>query len=228
MRAKPKPDGSILQSNRLYHIATIARRTFSELPDLPGQDRHSAWICLAFSAFTIECWMNELPHRAGKDATAPIPLMLEILGIAESKRLSVSDRYRMATTALTGEKADTGREPYESMKLLFDIRDEIAHKKVEFFVITQEVDGTVTTPLPTRIDDRAAAKGILVTRDASRNFDTLLDRLSNLTACDWAIDTVIQVIQELVAKLPADCDMQKREKENTEFLETYKRRARSV
>ena len=103
-------------------------------------------IAIAFAASAVEAFINELALRASvslkteKPYQPALSVLAEVLEDAESCRMSVQGKYRLAKQLLTGKPLETDKSPYQDFNMLFQLRNALLHMKPGATLDDQEAE----------------------------------------------------------------------------------------
>lgn len=181
----------------LHHVAVEAYQRLTHVDDLtPG--RSDALVAVAFAAFSLEAFVNELAQVAKNRAQwwpllpsdlkrAAVPTFLRrlaaILKDAEEAHTSPRFKYALIAFLCDVEQLEKGKQLYEKLELLFSVRDEVAHLKMPR--IGQEHG----------ILDRLRKDGLCNENDPAEQ--TWLDQIATKALARWACNTAADVTDAL-------------------------------
>lgn len=149
--------------------------------------------CAALEGYINEtsALLNEMPDMT--EGKPKAKAFADILSEAEANRASIRLKYLLALPILTGETFDKGANPYQDFDLLFAIRDEIMHYKLE--KVTNE---------PHRIVKRMRTKGL--TKETPGSPSTWLVKIATAEAARWACNTAAIMINSVQRALFANAE----------------------
>ena len=156
----------------------------------PDERSSTALSVMLFAAVTIEAFLNDLAYVAAGYSDPAASALADVLDEIEANHGSVHLRLLMTGAAL-GKPFDKGREPYQSFRLLFRLRNEVVHLKPKVFHLLEE-DGVEPKDLVHELRRRGLVD--------EGHF--LLDLITTKALCCWAVDTARRVVEHVVGLLP--------------------------
>lgn len=127
-----RPGIQFIDSGNIFMVAVSAAKKITA-PDREGGESE-AWISIAFSVIALESFMNETLDfcdryvRAGEKRPI-VSLFVQVMSVLESRKASLEDKYSVAHSLLVGKPADFSSQPYQDMRLLIALRNELVHFK---------------------------------------------------------------------------------------------------
>lgn len=113
------------------HIFHVARRAH----DRSISDDSEAMPAIVLSTVALECFINEITHRIpngyGREPIEIFSKAADWLEFIGSKRLSTLEKIEALHLAFKGSKIDRGAQPYQDLSLLYQLRNELVHRKPE-------------------------------------------------------------------------------------------------
>lgn len=159
---------------------------------------------LVFASFGLEAFVNEYGELAADPfyhdprVTPPIKNVAEAYAEAESSRAQLGMKVQAIALALTGRTLPRGAPPYQGFALLLDIRNALAHFKLDLRRTPVEVEGAGKPP---PLVERLRATGILATdKNATDVSWTIL--LGTPAAAKWAYNTATEMARTLIEMVP--------------------------
>jgi hypothetical protein len=152
-----------------------------------------AWISIAFSMIALESFMNETLDYCGIYARFGekypiVSLFVQVMSVLESRKASLEDKYSVAHSLLVGKPADFASQPYQDMRLLIALRNELVHFKP-------------TAPLsrsedyhPVRETLRAKLRAKNVLAEKPENAESWIFHVGTRATAEWACKTAASVI----------------------------------
>lgn len=115
------------------HIFLVARRAYES----SIADSSEAMPSIILSTVALECFVNETIERLSKEHIREpdknLALVASWLEFVESKKGSTLEKLAAFHLAFTGQKADRGQQPYQDLSLLYQLRNDLVHRKPEPF-----------------------------------------------------------------------------------------------
>ncbi|MFN7985508.1 MAG: hypothetical protein U0Q11_27015 [Vicinamibacterales bacterium] len=113
------------------HIVVLARRCLERI----GTNDSESQIVVILAAAAVEAFLNDLEVYADLankgTASAVTADLLRALRLAEQERATTLLKVNMVYLAMTGHYPDPGSQPYQDIKLLFQLRNLVVHAKPE-------------------------------------------------------------------------------------------------
>lgn len=120
----------------LFHsgnIFTVARRAHER----SRSDDSEAMPAIVLSTVALECFVNETIYRVsngyGREPIEVYSKAANWLELIESKRSGTLEKIEAIYLAFQGTKIDRGAQPYQDLSLLYQLRNELVHRKPEDF-----------------------------------------------------------------------------------------------
>lgn len=190
------------------HLLGTARRAHERLDDgrpaLQPGNHDDGLTAIFFSAAFLEAFLNELIAKAqgvgaipGRDHST-VARFATIITEAENERATVRLRYQLARTLLSGEAYDKSTPPYEDFKLLFQIRDTIAHPPPMTFRFDKGVLHMSTDKLDVRLQQKKLAPKYM-----PRVKPIPGSAFTSRAVARWAINSAIAMAHSVLEALPA-------------------------
>ena len=115
------------------HIFLIARRAHERSKN----DDSEAMPAIVLSTVALECFVNETIHRVsngyGREPVEVYSKATDWLDFIESKRSSTLEKIEALHLAFKSTKINRGAQPYQNLMLLYQLRNELVHRKPEGF-----------------------------------------------------------------------------------------------
>ena len=149
---------------------------------------------------------------------AAAPKILDCLKATD--RASTLERYDLILKTLTGRDVDNSRDPKQALKIVYSVRDAIAHMKSQETEIVRELREEDRTPgnfhVGTWVENYPQPKfmralesrGLLNPGAGPRGQWSL--RISSQPFANWICETVEQAARDLAAQFPPDSMMRER------------------
>ena len=186
--------GSLSSMSELHYgsasvLLGMARRLYGKVAD---KDDHITVLENSVSSILLSCaateaFINEtsslMAEKPGITAGFPkAKAFAEILSEAEAARTSIRLKYQLALVTLIGRTFDKGSQPYQDFDLLFKIRDELMHYKLEK---TSETPHRLVQAMRARKLGREDSKG------------TWMQQVATPKAAWWACNTAVEMINTI-------------------------------
>lgn len=164
--------------------------------------KREALVSVVFAAVSLEAFLNELVELAEDFASYEDPQPItcafaELMSSLDTLHSSIELRFQMAHWLLTGGSYNTGSQPYQDFKLLFQIRNDLVHFKPD--PLTE--DGQ-TKPIPTTLE-RLRARNVLNDSIAPEHNRSWMHVVGTKAVAEWACNAASLVAADFVSKLPA-------------------------
>lgn len=114
------------------HIFLVARRAYER----SIVDSSEAMPSIILSTVALECFVNETIERLSKNIFHESEQIIQTanwLEFVEAKKGSTLDKFETFHLALTGTKIKRGESPYKDLSLLYQLRNNLVHRKPEPF-----------------------------------------------------------------------------------------------
>ncbi len=115
------------------HLLTLARKAYER----SLSQSSDAMTSIMLSAVSFECHLNELAERLSIDIfTEPsdtLSRLRDTLGLLAESRASVTTRFDAVHLALCGRQIDRGASLFQDLKLLYQLRNALVHRRPEKF-----------------------------------------------------------------------------------------------
>ena len=116
---------------------TLAKKAYQRSLKDPGE----AWVTIILSASCIESFLNDamelLDFLSTMEVEVAVPertkAFASMLKSLESQNAPTQFKVEIAYFILTGEQVDKGAQPFQDFSLLFRLRNELIHKKPEYY-----------------------------------------------------------------------------------------------
>ena len=224
MAIDPPKQGRTRRTNLSFDSGLLQAlaRDYAELCD--GYGDFDAITTAVMSALAFEAFINEVEQLArtmivsdDEDAFPGVmafdPAALKIIDcLRGTDRPTTLDRYDLFWKAVTGQDVDDGRDPKQALKIVFSVRDAIAHLKSQQTEIRREL----------REDEESPSRlyvGPFVEYHPQPNFMRSLEarnllspwagpsnqwslRISSGTFANWVCETVEHTSKDLVLQFP--------------------------
>ncbi len=181
-------------------LIDIAKAAADEASRTPGK-RHSL-VAALFAAASLEAFINEVldvpvPHPVAKRSPSENAAFVRMGKRALDERWRIDTKYDMLKIFCTGEPFDRGQEPFQSFKMLIDLRNAIVHARAEEARL--QSDGTYKVKSPNVIDSLASRSLIPAKTSYKQQWIFQMDtpRLAS-----WAVETANTMRQHVSGFLP--------------------------
>lgn len=182
------------------HILMLARMSYKRAAEA---QKYEALSSILLSAIGLESFINEFEHRLqGEIFTHGQPRLADLaytLGTLEDRRAGIIQKAEAIHYFLTGEKPDWGALPYQDLRILSALRNELVHRKPEAFVYVY--DDPEHDYQPHRYVQYLVSRGVIEVPNPKNP-----PQWSAYVVCPetarWAYNTVIEIISDFVARLP--------------------------
>jgi len=115
------------------HIFLVARRAYERSID----EWSEAMPSIILSTVALECFVNESVERLSKklfqEPGKPFRATAQWLEFVESKKGSTLEKIEALHLSLTGDVLDRGGRQIQDLRLMFQLRNELVHRKPESF-----------------------------------------------------------------------------------------------
>lgn len=126
---KSKPSANQIWSYNSLHLMGLAQKSFDRVDDSTSESQ----IVIILATMALEAFINELQHSAEVllklKKSDPVEMVARLLGEGEKEHASPLFKIQIAYAAMTGKPADTGSQPFQDLKLLFQLRNLLVHAK---------------------------------------------------------------------------------------------------
>lgn len=165
------------------------------------QPPEDAFTAILLSCVALEAYINETSMliNAKPDMVQDVPKVkafASVLSEAESGRSSIRLKFLLALALLKGETFDKGASPYQDFDLLFVIRDDLMHYKLE----------AITESEPHKIIKRMSAKKLCEPKQARA--DSWAVHIATPDAARWACNTAVDMINTIQTALSDEAKKQ--------------------
>ncbi len=182
------------------HIFLVARRAYER----SLSDSSEAMPSIILSTVALECFVNETIERLSKehfrDPDKNLVLAANWLEFVESKKGSTLEKLEAFHLAFTGTKAERGHPPYQDMSLLYQLRNDLVHRKPEPFRDWDPNDKERTYE-PHKFVRMLAQRGIV--NMPPPNLPPIWSQfVLHDRAAKWAFNTAVSGVKYVVSLLP--------------------------
>lgn len=164
---------------------------------------HDAMGSIVLVALAFECFMNECEERLHTESTIHMDGVLiklhDSLNILEEEKASIFSKIDAFHLGTKGQRLDRGRQPFQDLKFLWDLRNALIHRHVEHIQWSLE-DPNVTYE-PHRFVKYLYQRKIIALPEPNAPSGWSQYVLVAETA-KWAINTVIAAEIEIIDWLP--------------------------
>lgn len=183
------------------HILMLARKSCCRAIE---SDKYESLSSILLSVIGFESFVNELEHRLRVDKFTQgqerLADLAYTLGALEQRRAGISPKIEAIHYFLTREKPDWGTLPYQDLRFLTGLRNELVHRKPESFVyLTGDPERTYA---PHRHVQYLVSRGVI---DAPHPQNP--PQWGAYVVCPetarWAYNAVVEIVSDLVSKLPS-------------------------
>ena len=113
------------------HILVVARRAYER----SLSDSSEAMPAIILAALSVECFLNDLAERFSMDLfrteCGEYSDAAHWLGVLETSKASTLKKIEAVYFVFRKVDIDRGAQPYQDVRLLFQLRNELAHRKPE-------------------------------------------------------------------------------------------------
>ena len=188
-----------LPTGHLFRIAVQAANTITA-PDREGGE-NPALVSIAFSVITLEAFLNEAVEWTqnfigGKYDLPIVSQFAQVMSVLERRRDSLEDKLSVAHSMFVGKPADFGTAPYQDLKLLIALRNELIHFKPNA-PVSYEAD---SHPVRQKLREGLRAKNILA--ENVEYAESWLFHASTKAVAEWACQTAANVALDFVKIAP--------------------------
>jgi hypothetical protein len=189
----------VLNTEVVFNVALDAAKSI-DAPSRKGGER-AALISVVFAAVSLEAFFNELVELAQdfseyEDAPPVVGTFAQLMSDLNKFRSPIAHKFQMAHWLLTGGPYDNDSEPFQELRLLFQVRNDLVHFKPD--PLTEEGE---PKPAHTTIE-KLRSKKILndsPEEDSSRSW---IQSVGTRAVAEWACNACSLVTADLVSKLP--------------------------
>lgn len=172
----------------VYRPRSIYLLSLANNLPLAAQMHKVAWIpSIVMSAAAVEAYVNDVQTlvKAFSDNSPKLAAMVEMLTRIEDSKGQTMLKFESIMFALTGLPMDRGREPFQSLDLLMDIRNRIVHGRT----VVLKADAESQTHQRTASDEKFI-KQLEAKKLVGENMHAdWMDLISNREAGYWALLT---------------------------------------
>lgn len=115
------------------HIFLVAKRAYER----SKEEWSEAMPSIILSTIALECFVNEsverLSHKIFQEPDKAFSVAAHWLEFVESKKGSTLEKIEALHLAFAGTKLDRGSQPFQDLNLLYQLRNELVHRKPEAF-----------------------------------------------------------------------------------------------
>jgi len=182
------------------HILMRARKSYERSAE---SDKYEALSSILLSAIGFESFINELEHRLQAETLMQgQPRLCDLaytLSVLEHRRAGMAQKIEAIHYFLTREKPDWGALPYQDLRFLNSLRNELVHRKPEPFVFSPgDPDRTYE---PHRYVQYLVSRRVIDAPNP-RNPPQWGAYVVCPQTARWAHNTVVTTLCDLVTKLP--------------------------
>src|SRR4051812_15451205 len=194
------PQGAtLIDTGHLFMIAVQAANTITAPEREGGED--PALVSIAFSVITLEAFLNEAVEWTQNfiGGTYDLPIVsqfAQVMSVLEKRRDSLEDKFSIAHSMFVGKPADFGSAPYQDLKLLVALRNELLHFKPNAPVSYE----AGAHPVRQNLRERLRAKNILA--ENVEYAESWLFHASTKAVARWACKTAANVAIDFVKIAP--------------------------
>jgi hypothetical protein len=191
----------IFHSPVLFKVAVRAVGGLRRLPSDRKQSDFDAIIPVLFATLALEGFANELGELAadefywGRDSM--VSLFALLFGEAERVRASTSAKLNLVSMVYGGTPFPLDRSPHQDVALLFELRNALAHLKLDYR--QTHPTGKGLGPSPKLIAKLRSRRILVAGPDPSET--GWLTQISTRAAGVWACRTVKNTVDLVVAKI---------------------------
>ena len=186
----------VLNTEILFDMALDAANRINA-PQREGGKR-DALISIVFAAISLEAFLNELVELAqdfceyenvppGVSTFAPV--------MSELSRLPILQRFKLAHLVLTSSPYDTSSEPFQSLTLLFQVRNDLVHFKPD----PLEDDGS--KPTHTTLE-KLKSRNILNDSPLEEHGRSWMHSVGTKAVAEWACNSTSLVAADFISRIP--------------------------
>lgn len=197
----PIKEGYISSAGALHATAKRAYHRAAQEGNHPTETEDNSLAAVLLACATLEAYINEtfmliheMPQLLAESERART--FTDILHEIEDSRGSTRLKYLMGLATLTGKPFRKGDYPYQDFEILFSIRDELMHHKLE--KISDE---------PHRIVKKLRSKGVCAEDNGVRR--SWHGLVFTPATAKWACNTAADMINTIQAALFAAADQEK-------------------
>jgi hypothetical protein len=178
-------------------ISTADRETDSDMDGL---------VAILFAAASLEAFINELGALAQNWPASDDPVAASfgtLFNRVEQSRGSPALKFAMAGVAFTGVAYSDAVEPFQSLGLLFGVRNSIVHLQADEFEF--DAHGRVATSSYADLQKKVRGKNILAEYDPTKYVNAApawVQLLSTRAAARWACTVASQVVGAVLDSIP--------------------------
>lgn len=190
----------ILSASALFAVATDAYERAKAVPEDSATRQHAVLTAVVFAVTTAEAFINEtaewattlMPQPVEARAHAPaLRAFADMLSATEHRHAAVTEKYLLASVALSGHPFATDKNPYRDFVRLVALRDALVHlKQLDEFAGPTAALAVIET-LPPRI-----------VRPHRGDEPTLVGLISTAEAAAWACNTTAALLVAITKMLP--------------------------
>lgn len=190
----------------LINIAQAAsERSAEECAPTESTKSDDPLISIIFSAATAESFVAELAElckTGDRSGTPSATTFGELYDELESARSSTISKYALAYFLFSGVPLDKGRQPYQDFRLLFDLRNALAHAKLSR-IRTDRIDNRYQSKMIyPPIIERLRSSNILADLPDVNELSPWLQVVSTPAVASWSVASCSTMILQIIDKVP--------------------------
>lgn len=198
--------GLFINAGTLFAVAEAAYMRTNEAPSDRAPSQLDALVSIAFSAASLEAFINEAielaaqPHSPILPPNPPAVGKFAALGQeVEKSRGTIQLKFLLARVIFAGEPYDKGAQPYQDFELLMNLRNELVHLKPVDKLEDDAETGISVKPAP--VIERLRSKNILA-EFGSDTQASWISRISTRAVARWACSVTVAMVQSVLEILP--------------------------
>jgi len=167
----------------------------------------NGYTAVVFSACSLEGFVNEIAEASLLQPFINDPIARRLSNLVRETddwKPSRWMKFMLAYIAITGDKYDRGKLPYQDMELLFELRNQVVHPKPRSRAEWNPAEITVTHPQ--NLIDRLSTRGVWRHPPKEQLMHPpLFDWTEGFVSPDlerWACTTAVNIIHDLAKGIP--------------------------
>jgi len=189
----------LVTAPKLFQLAKDAYQRTKAAPSDREPKQWDALAAVLFSAAALEAFINEIESLAEPVEHFPSPPRTVTKFLEGARKLhrtrgETEAKYLLAAQTLGRRPYDKGGRVYEDFKYLFDLRNEILHRR------PQEEFGTTT---PSQLSygkafERLRSRNILADHHSDKRLLDALDIIATRAVAKWACETAVRMVEPIL------------------------------
>ncbi len=181
------------------HLLMLAKKAYKRSHD----EASEASVSIILSAMTLECYINELTHRASSfqehEENSTLNSLSFLLNEYEKNKNSLLSKIGLIHFCLSSKKVDKGSRHFQDISMLIKLRNSLVHRKPESTAdFTGDPEAVYSLhPFTSFLVDRG-----LIEKPPENTPPIWSHYINSPSVAAWAYNTVVETIQGTVGMLP--------------------------